>query len=122
MIKRFLLTITTLLLLTSSVYAGNLGFSVASVLIQCSDQDSARNLVTVAQTRPPTRADMGSCQPVGGFGSPIDTQFVSRLVLDSPIMDDWEGDEFAIFSIDLDNKTYWLIIYNPKNLNQQAAI
>ena len=121
MIKKFLFTLLTMLVLStasfSSSHAGTLNFSHASVIMECLDQDSARHLSEVVQRRQPGLTDLGTCNNVPNFGSSIHKDFIGGLGIDSPIMEDWEGDPFAIFTYTfLNGETFWLIIYNPSDI------
>ncbi len=121
MLKKLLLVLSMVLFVSSSVYAGVLTFGHSSALMECRDQQSARKLAEVAQNRRPEQNDVGTCLSVRGFGAPIRAEFREGFILDSPIMADWEGDKFAIFSYTLsDNRVVWLIVYNPEKLLNNA--
>ena len=122
MMKKFLLTLMMSLFLFNPATAGTLTFSHPSVMMHCLDQDSARHLAEVAQKRTPIRLDIGTCLPAQGFGGQIKTEHLDKFVLVSPIMEDWEGDQFAIFTIDFSNTTYWLIVYNPARIINMVGI
>ena len=117
MIKKLLLILSLSLYLFNPAIAGTLEFSHPSAIMECADQDSARHLAEVVQTRESGAGDVGTCLAVPGFGSPIYKNLMAKLILDSPVMEDWEGDSFAIFTFIMENgTTYWLLIYNPEDI------
>ena len=122
MIKKFLLATFLLLSSFSLAQAGTLSFTHASIIVLCTDANSARLLFQISQIRRPSMLEREefSCYRVSAFGGTINSKIKSSLEQVSAIENDWEGDPMAVFKITIDpfqdGSTSWFIIYNPADL------